>query len=146
MKAFCSELSGNLRIGQSLFGEQINTCYQLLVITRIRLAVDGWDDLGQREMSTDPDDFDFDEVNGDLGRNHTRDQSAQQTLFVLIADLSTCPQSWERWSHLFELLTQCWSKSGKNRSLLKAFCLFFCLPLRQQFLVPTPQKSRPRPS
>src|SRR6266849_5063180 len=97
-------------------------------------------------MSTNPDDFDFDEVNGDLGRNHPRDQRAQQTLFVLIADLSTCPQSWERWSHLFELLTQVASKSGKDRTLLKAFCLFFCLPLRQQFLFPPSQKSRPRPS
>ena len=77
MKALCGELSGNLWIGQSLFGEQINTRDQLLVITRIRLAVDGWDDLGQREMSTDPDDFDFDEINGDLGRNHpARSESA----------------------------------------------------------------------
>src|SRR6266550_3765436 len=138
MEALCGELSGNLWIGQSLFGEQINTRDQLLVITRIRLAVDGWDDLGQREMSADPDNFDFDEVNGDLSGNHTGDQRAQQTLFVLIADLSTSPQSWKRWSHLFERLSQLWSKSGKDRTLLKAFCLFFCLPLCQQFLFPPP--------
>src|SRR6266480_3881320 len=146
MKALSCELSGNLRISQSLFGEQINPREQLLVIPRIRLAVDGWDDLDQREMSTDPDDFDFDEINGDLGGNHTGDQSAQQTLFVLIADLSTGPQSWKRWSHLFERLSQFGSKRGKERTLLKALGLFFCLPLRQQFLFPTPQKSRPRPS
>src|SRR5436305_11452811 len=108
MKALSCELSGNLRIGQ--FAEQINPREQLLVIPRIRLAVDGWDDLDQREMSADPDDFDFDEINGDLGGNHTGDQRAQQTLFVLIADLATAPQSWERWSYLFELLTQLWSK------------------------------------
>src|SRR5215471_19220561 len=127
MKALSRELRGNLWVGQPGFGELIDPRKQLRIVTGIRLPLVGRSYADHREMSADPDNFDFDAIKSQPGRNDAANEGAQQPLFVGITNLSAGPQGWQCWTNLLQLLAQFWSKLRREGAMFKALCLFFGL-------------------
>src|SRR5215471_18799064 len=136
MKALSRELRGNLWVGQPGFGELIDPRKQLRIVTGIRLPMDGRSDPFHREMSADPDNFDFDAIKSQPGRNDAANEGAQQPLFVGITNLSGFPQSWQCWANLLQLLAQLWRKLRRCWAMFKALSLFFGLTQSHELFFP----------